>query len=649
MFGRTRRKVRRRRLCAVAVILGLSLLAGLPVLPMAPSAVGGVATVSASGPSSVAVASNFPSTTGPTVVPPPIPNGSLATLNVTVTNPGSNATGTYEQPVGINSSLYADAINANWSNAYVVYADNQTPIYAWIQSGASNTSFDTVVWLRLDSIPAASSVNVSFLFFAKSLFTLSENGPLGESPLLSRPYAAWDDGWRVFDAYANFSGTRMPSGWTPLGGWAGAVDNGLTVTAVVSMGAMEAPLPAADSSGVVVETSARANGSASPFCLFLAGSPGFNGKYQFFPSAYGLSVGANGTSVGLLETSNSSGAVRPIARSGTAPVSFGQSAHTLGLAWRAANATETGSVDGVPYVSQTDSTNGPMSAFGLGAYCGSNCSSWNVSWVRARSLPSPAPRLSPNVFAPVGVAAMTRPVTTDVGLPVEFSCVTSGSGGPFAFAWEFGDGSGGLGATASHFYMLPGSYAPTCNASGASGSAGSSSLVVVVHPDPAILLFQALPSAFPLGQSLNLVVNTTGGTAPFSFSYAGLPPGCPAQNTRTFSCLPGVTGTFAIEVIVEDAAHQATAAWITISVTAPVTPSTGTPFSPLEGYAIAGAVAGLIVVAGVVPVLVYTRRLPPGPDRSRSTRPPNHVPRRSLGEAEETDAPDDDRGGSSDP
>lgn len=557
---------------------------------------------------------------------PSLPGGSVGSLNLTIYNPGPNATGTYEQPVAINSSRYASLINSNWSNGVAYYAANATPVYAWIESGASNASVDTLLWLRLGSIAPLGRVNVSIAFWPPSSFNLSESGYVGENAALSPVYGEWDNGWRVFDAYANFSGTALPSGWTVLGGWAGTVHHGLTVGAVYGEGAIEATLGAFAASSVTVETSARMNGTASPLSLFMATAPGFNGQYQSFPGAFSLNPGTNGTATAVLRTSNATGAVWSTVGPLTAPTDFTQAPHVVGLSWRVSNSTETGSVNGIPFISQVLGNNGPMTEYGVGAYCARNCSTWNVTWVRAREAPSPMPLVSNDGFSPVGVAVATTPLSTDVGHSVAFSCTAVGTARPFNATWTFGDGGVGGGAVASHAYALPGTYVATCTAVGTLDATGESTAAVSIRADPAILLFQALPSSFALGQTLNLVANISGGTGPFVYTYVGLPPGCPPRNTPTFSCLPGVTGTFAIEVIVEDAVKESTAAWITITVTTPVSPPSSPTISPVEGYAIAGGVAGLVVLAGVIPVMLWNRRIVPSPRPPARREPPARPP-----------------------
>jgi hypothetical protein len=607
----------------LATVIVLSSVAALP------EAVGAAAAPAASAsPAAPSTDLGHPLAAGHPQAGPP---GALGSLRITLYNPGANATGTYDQPVGVNSSRYANLINSNWSNAIVEYTDNSTPVYGWLESGNSNQSTETLLWLRLASIPGHGWTNVSVYFGPTAWFNLSESGYLGENPSLSTPYASLDNGWRVFDDYANFSGTRLPVGWTPLGNWAGTVDNGLTVAASYETGAIEDALAQPYASNVTVETSAWLSASGDPLYLLLAQTPGYSSEFQFFPSAYAFAPGLSGSSEAALETSNASGA--GIFREGsvTAPVDFSQAPHILGLSWRHSNSSETASTNYVPILSQVDATVDPIADLGLGTYCSGNCSSWNLSWVRARSAPDPMPVVSGQAFTPFGVVASGSPLVTDTNHAVSFVCNASAEAINPTYLWAFGDGQSASGRSALHSYARPGRFVAVCSVAG-SGAAANSSAAVRINPPPTILLFQAVPPRLTLGATLNLIANLSGGTGPFTYSYVGLPPGCPARDAPTLSCLPGETGTFAIEVVVRDAANEETSASITLTVTPPTTPSNGTALSPTEGYALAGAVAGMVVLAGVLPVMLWNRRRPPD-------RPPPRDVEPAEPEAEATDRP----------
>jgi uncharacterized membrane protein len=135
-------------------------------------------------------------------------------IPITVSNTAGTALGPTPVRVVLDSSVYARFINANWSNAEFVDASG-APVPTWIQSGASNASTATAVWLSLPSLAGDSSFVVDLDLFPKSWDLLSSHGPLGEAPELSRLYGQYDDGPKVFGlGYWNFQGNELPPGWT---------------------------------------------------------------------------------------------------------------------------------------------------------------------------------------------------------------------------------------------------------------------------------------------------------------------------------------------------------------------------------------------------------------------------------------------------
>lgn len=163
----------------------------------------------------------------------------IRNATLTITNSQSSPTGTYQQLVVFPSSSFKASLNGNLSNLYFVYAANGTTVPAWIEANASNTSGATWLWLRLYSIPATSSVIVSALMAARGSFLWSVLGPVGVDPQSVSTSSGWgkfDDGAQVFNSYANFSGSSLPSGWAAHGGWSFHQSSGLWVTAFTCLG-----------------------------------------------------------------------------------------------------------------------------------------------------------------------------------------------------------------------------------------------------------------------------------------------------------------------------------------------------------------------------------------------------------------------------
>jgi hypothetical protein len=132
----------------------------------------------------------------------PSPQGAVAVVPILVDNTQASATGSFDLPLYVNSSRYAQFIDSNWSNVRFTYL-NGTSIPSWIESNASRTAINTTVWVRLYSIAPKTNLTIEMAIDPSTTFDLSAAGPTGEAPQLSNPYAAWDDGSLVFLSYFN--------------------------------------------------------------------------------------------------------------------------------------------------------------------------------------------------------------------------------------------------------------------------------------------------------------------------------------------------------------------------------------------------------------------------------------------------------------
>lgn len=142
-------------------------------------------------------------------------SNAVAAVPIALYNYQPNQTGTFEELLSIDSYQYSTYINSNWSNVEFSYL-NGTIINAWIESGNSNRTNQTQVYVRLYSIPSYNSTTILMLFLNKSMDILSANGPTGENPTLTNPYGLYNDASLVFIEYANFQGDST-EGWDLTG------------------------------------------------------------------------------------------------------------------------------------------------------------------------------------------------------------------------------------------------------------------------------------------------------------------------------------------------------------------------------------------------------------------------------------------------
>jgi hypothetical protein len=169
-------------------------------------------------------------------------------VSITLSNQQSSGTAAnFQQMVFFNPSLsqYTQYEASNLSNIEFTSGApagqaGSTPMYAWLESGASTSATNTVAWVNLGSstLGAAGSGSNTLTIYMNFM---PNNAPVtsgytGYAPQLwcasgcfQTSYAQYDDGASVFTNYWNFAGTNLPSGWinNPSGI---TVNNGITIT-----------------------------------------------------------------------------------------------------------------------------------------------------------------------------------------------------------------------------------------------------------------------------------------------------------------------------------------------------------------------------------------------------------------------------------
>ena len=157
---------------------------------------------------------------------------------------------------------------------------------------------------------------------------------------------------------------------------------------------------------------------------------------------------------------------------------------------------------------------------------------------------------APSIFA---VTATPNPLTLGNTTVI----VVNHSGGSPPFVVSFGELPPGC-ASASTFDLdcvptLYGSYSVKVEVTDAAGLNATRSVELVVNPRPTAHPLLIAPSLIDLGSTVVVGTNVSGGTAPFSFVYSGLPPGCASVSTSNLSCVPAAAGTFSVTATVTDA------------------------------------------------------------------------------------------------
>lgn len=204
------------------------------------------------------------------------------------------------------------------------------------------------------------------------------------------------------------------------------------------------------------------------------------------------------------------------------------------------------------------------------------------------------------------VAVTASPLAGVVPLNVSFVATGSNGTTPYTVDWSFGDGSSpSVGLTVSHVFTSVGTFTTRANLTDYYGATANATVEIVVGPPPLVVGAQAVPATLAVGALTILETSVSGGSPPYSFSWSGLPPGCPNQSIENYSCQPTEGGSYTITVTVTDHAGASAHASFALIVTGGAPPgSTTSPsggsVAPIVlvvlaiGAAIA-AVAGLLI------------------------------------------------------
>ncbi|MGA8302524.1 MAG: PKD domain-containing protein [Thermoplasmata archaeon] len=220
------------------------------------------------------------------------------------------------------------------------------------------------------------------------------------------------------------------------------------------------------------------------------------------------------------------------------------------------------------------------------------------------------------VNAAISSTATASPSTADVGVPVTFTGASTGGVGAVSYAWSFGDGTAGTGASPTHAYVAPGTYKATLWANDSLAASGTSSTIVTVVGDPAISGFSVSSSSVSSGGSVTFSATVSGGTAPYSYAYTGLPAGCASTNAASLTCSPSATGSYTVHLEVTDAQGKTANSTVSLDVTSS-TSSTFLGLPALYGYLLLALI--VVIIAALVIWLVVRR----GKAQSTEAPPPS--------------------------
>ncbi len=230
------------------------------------------------------------------------------------------------------------------------------------------------------------------------------------------------------------------------------------------------------------------------------------------------------------------------------------------------------------------------------------------------------------VFAPLTIVSFQAvPDVLTVGVATHVTL--SAAGGVIPLTVGYPVRPPGCGATNStNWTCTPtaaGNFTLEVTISDSGGNSVGENLSLVVNPRPAIVSFAPSVNSTTTGTSVDFTVVVSGGTAPLTYSYAGLPAGCTSANTSRLTCTPSAAGDFTVVVTVVDAVGVSVIRSAVLNVTAPVSPGGGGKGLGSTDLLLIGAIVAIVVAVALVAVLLILRRrrAAPSPEAPASPSP----------------------------
>ncbi|MCI4341908.1 MAG: hypothetical protein L3K11_06025 [Thermoplasmata archaeon] len=237
---------------------------------------------------------------------------------------------------------------------------------------------------------------------------------------------------------------------------------------------------------------------------------------------------------------------------------------------------------------------------------------------------------------PLAPLAPNVVVQSDVQTLEPLSVEVLGGSPNYTVAWN-GLPSGCPSANRDQITCAPvqtGTVAISVTLTSGAGTVTSAQTNWTINDLPRLSQFTALPSPVALRGSATLQVGVASGsgTPPFTYMYLGLPPGCSSVNSPQVSCSPTSSGTFEIEVVVQDADSNTATGVTNLSVSSGAS-ATKTPFweYAIEGLALVAAILlAVVLFRSKLPHRPPSGSSPPTPWREPDSSPTSAGPARTA-------------------
>lgn len=215
-------------------------------------------------------------------------------------------------------------------------------------------------------------------------------------------------------------------------------------------------------------------------------------------------------------------------------------------------------------------------------------------------------------------------------LAIGFNSQVSEGTPPYAYRWQFGDGSTSGLASPSHRFVDPGFYSTVLTVTDASGHSAQAQWTVMAAPDgggPLSAGLVATPTAVPIGNSTLVTASLSGGIGKYTWVWESKNISCSATGFLSERCTPSQAGSATITLTLRDAVgHQVTG--LVIVQSGP--PTESHPGSAQEApwfatpYTLVLIVGSIMAMAVAASLLTRRSRRTPQPDHQAGSYPEYH-------------------------
>ena len=199
-----------------------------------------------------------------------------------------------------------------------------------------------------------------------------------------------------------------------------------------------------------------------------------------------------------------------------------------------------------------DSADSSMLLFG-GDTQGGSAGNLNDTWVWGTSPPI------------AGLVIGVRPAVPLPGSGASFTSASRGGVGPFAYSWNFGDGGSSSTPNPTHDFAAEGLYEVQLWLNDSAGHTAYASTLVRVYVPLTITALRANPNPALLDRVVNLSANATGGTPPYTYSWA-FGDGGTGGDLSNITHIYTTNGPFVVEVTVTDSAGGEVHSYLNVSI-----------------------------------------------------------------------------------